>query len=73
LKKVEKEEKRRKDEDLFKVVDSTIDTRTYLNIIKISRRLNLKKIFGAISSGKEAKVYPAVTYDGGWVALKYTT
>ncbi len=34
LKKVEKEEKRRKDEDLFKVVDSTIDTRTYLNIRK---------------------------------------
>jgi Serine/threonine protein kinase involved in cell cycle control len=70
LKKVEKEEKRRKDEDLFKVVDSTIDTRTYLNIIKISRRLNLNKILGAISSGKEAKVYPAVTYDGSWVALK---
>ena len=65
-----KEEKRIKDEDLFKVVDSTIDTRTYLNIIQVSRRLKIESIYGAISSGKEAKVYPARTVDGNWIALK---
>jgi RIO kinase 1 len=70
LERKRKEEKRRKDEDLFKVVDSTIDPRTYLNIIQVSRRLKIKNVFGAISSGKEAKVYPAVTYDGQWIALK---
>ncbi len=65
-----KEEKRIKDEDLFKVVDSTIDAKTYLNIIQVSRRLKITSIYGAISSGKEAKVYPAKTYDGKWIALK---
>jgi len=70
LERKKKEEKRRKDEDLFKVVDSTLDTRTYYNLYQISRKFNLKKIFGAISSGKEAKVYPAVSEDGKWYALK---
>jgi len=65
-----KEEKRRKDEDLFKVVDSTLDTRTYYLLYQLSRKLNLKNIYGAISSGKEAKVYPAITENGKWYALK---
>ena len=65
-----KEEKRKKDEDLFKVVDSTLDSKTYYNLFQISRKLNIKKIYGSISSGKEAKVYPAVTEDGKWYALK---
>jgi len=65
-----KEEKRIKDEDLFKVVDSTIDSRTYLSLIQIARRLNIKEYYGAISSGKEAKVYPALTRDGKWYAVK---
>ncbi|BFH73578.1 serine protein kinase RIO [Sulfurisphaera javensis] len=65
-----KEEKRRKDEDLFKVVDSTLDTRTYYLLFQLSRRLKLKNIYGSISAGKEAKVYPAVTEDGKWYALK---
>lgn len=65
-----KEEKRRKDEDLFKVVDSTIDSRTYFNLIQIARRLNIEQYLGAISSGKEARVYPARTYDGKYYAIK---
>ena len=65
-----KEEKRIKDEDLFKVVDSTIDSRTYLSLIQVARKLNIKEYYGAISSGKEAKVYPAVTKDGTWYAVK---
>lgn len=65
-----KEEKRRKDEDLFKVVDSALDNRTYYILFQISRKLKIKNIYGSVSSGKEAKIYPAVTEDGIWYALK---
>ena len=65
-----KEEKRIKDEDLFKVVDSTIDSRTYLSLIQLARKLQIKEYYGAISSGKEAKIYPALTKDGTWYAVK---
>ncbi|WP_338603601.1 serine protein kinase RIO [Sulfolobus tengchongensis] len=65
-----KEEKRYKDEDLFKVVDSTLDSRTYLNLIQVARRLNIKEYLGAISSGKEAKIYPAKTLDDKYYAVK---
>ncbi|MEM4083109.1 MAG: serine protein kinase RIO, partial [Saccharolobus sp.] len=34
-----KDEKRQKDEDLFKNLDSTINAKTYLNLINIARRL----------------------------------
>ncbi|MFP3201322.1 MAG: serine protein kinase RIO [Sulfolobus sp.] len=70
IEKKRKEEKRIKDEDLFKVVDSTLDSRTYYVLFQISRRLNIKNYYGAISSGKEAKVYPALTKDGKWYAVK---
>ncbi|MBP1357304.1 MAG: serine protein kinase RIO [Sulfolobus sp.] len=65
-----KKEKKAKDEDLFKVVDSTIDTRTERNIYEVSRELHIEEVLGAISSGKEAKVYPARGEDGKWYALK---
>lgn len=65
-----KEEKRRKDEDLFKVVDSTLDSRTYYLLFQLNRKLHIKNIYGSISSGKEAKIYPAVTEEGKWYALK---
>ncbi|AOL17076.1 serine/threonine protein kinase [Sulfolobus sp. A20] len=65
-----KEEKKLKDEDLFKVVDSTIDSRTYFNLIQIARRLNIEAYFGAISSGKEARIYPAKTIEGKYYAIK---
>ncbi|MEM4767698.1 MAG: serine protein kinase RIO [Saccharolobus sp.] len=65
-----KDEKRQKDEDLFKTLDSTIDTKTYLNLINIARRLRIEEYLGAISSGKEAKVYPARTYEGKYYAVK---
>ncbi|MCY0859126.1 MAG: serine protein kinase RIO [Sulfolobaceae archaeon] len=65
-----KGEKRAKDEDLFKVVDSTIDARTNYNLYLVSRELHIEEILGAISSGKEAKVYPARGEDGKWYALK---
>ncbi|ACP37062.1 serine protein kinase RIO [Saccharolobus islandicus] len=70
LPKKTKDEKRRKDEDLFKVVDSTIDYRTYLNLIQIARRLNIEEYLGAISSGKEARIYPAKTFDNKYYAVK---
>jgi len=65
-----KAEKRLKDEDLIKVVDSTIDPRTENILFEISRKLNIDKIYGAISSGKEAKVYPAIDKEGKWYAIK---
>jgi RIO kinase 1 len=65
-----KEEKRRKDEDLFKVVDSAIDTATYNSLMLVSKKLNLEEIFGSISSGKEAKIYPAKDFKGKFYALK---
>lgn len=65
-----KEEKRRKDADLFKVIDSTIDSRTYLLLERIAAKLKIEYYLGAISSGKEAKVYPARTYDGSYYAVK---
>ncbi|ARM75143.1 serine protein kinase RIO [Acidianus manzaensis] len=68
--KKKKIEKRRKDADLFKVVDSTIDPRTYLLLQDIARKLRIDYYLGAISSGKEAKVYPAKTYDGNFYAVK---
>ncbi|AAY80327.1 serine protein kinase RIO [Sulfolobus acidocaldarius] len=65
-----KEEKRIKDADLFKVVDSTLDTRTYSDLYYISRKLNIKTIYGAVSAGKEAKIYPALTESEEWYAVK---
>ncbi|MEM0188642.1 MAG: serine protein kinase RIO [Saccharolobus sp.] len=65
-----KDEKRQKDEDLFKNLDSTINAKTYLNLINIARRLRIEEYLGAISSGKEAKVYPARTYEGKYYAVK---
>ncbi|EWG07598.1 MAG: non-specific serine/threonine protein kinase [Candidatus Aramenus sulfurataquae] len=70
MEKKRKEEKRRKDEDLFKVVDSTIDPRTYLVLEKIASKLKIDTYLGAISSGKEAKIYPAKTIDGKFYAVK---
>jgi len=63
-------EKRRKDEDLFKVVDSTLDPKTYVNLENIASRLDIETYLGSISSGKEAKIYPARTYDGKYYAVK---
>jgi len=37
-------EKRRKDEDLFKVVDSTLDPKTYVNLENIASRLDIERI-----------------------------
>lgn len=65
-----KEEKRLKDKDLFKVIDSTIDARTYVLLEQIASKLKIEYYLGAISSGKEAKVYPAKTYDGKYYAVK---
>ncbi len=65
-----KEEKRRKDEDLFKVVDSTLDSATFNDLMMVSRKLELEEIFGAISSGKEAKIYPARDRKGKFYAIK---
>lgn len=65
-----KVEKRRKDEDLFKVVDSTLSPRTYVLLEEIASKLNIDYYLGAISSGKEAKVYPAKTVDGKYYAVK---
>ncbi|BBL46665.1 serine protein kinase RIO [Metallosphaera sedula] len=65
-----REEKRERDEDLFKTIDSTLDSSTSLAVIQVMRKLNIESILGAIASGKEAKVYPAKTRDGKYIALK---
>ncbi|MEM4223704.1 MAG: RIO1 family regulatory kinase/ATPase, partial [Metallosphaera sp.] len=65
-----REEKRERDEDLFKTIDSTLDSSTSLAVIQVMRKLNIESILGAIASGKEAKVYPARTRDGKYIALK---
>ncbi|BCS92812.1 RIO-type serine/threonine-protein kinase Rio1 [Metallosphaera sp. J1] len=67
---VRREEKREKDEDVFKTVDSTLDSSTSLAVIQVMRKLSIESILGAIASGKEAKVYPAKTRDGNYIALK---
>ncbi|NON63251.1 MULTISPECIES: serine protein kinase RIO [Acidianus] len=70
-----KEEKRLKDKDLFKVVDSTIDAKTFLILQDLARKYEIEEYWGAVSSGKEARVYPAKTYNGNFYAVKiyYTT
>jgi RIO kinase 1 len=65
-----KVEKRIKDEDLIKVVDSTIDPKTEILLNKVSRKLKIIEILGAISAGKEAKVYPGRDLNNNWYAIK---
>lgn len=65
-----KEEEIKKDKDLIKVIEGVFDRRTELNTFFIMRELGVKKIFGPVSSGKEAKVFPAITNKGEWLAFK---
>jgi Serine/threonine protein kinase involved in cell cycle control len=67
---VKRSERRIKDRDDIKVVDSALDNRTAQAAIEVMRKLKLRKVFGSIASGKESRLYPAVDGEGKFYALK---
>ncbi|BBD72813.1 serine/threonine protein kinase [Sulfodiicoccus acidiphilus] len=67
---VKRSQRRRKDEDNVKVVDSALDSRTAQAILEIMRKLRLRRVLGSIASGKEARIYPAIDEAEKYYALK---
>ena len=59
-----------KDRDLFEVVDEVFDYSTVMTIIELYRRRILKRLSGAISAGKESKVYLGYDFSNNPVAVK---
>jgi RIO kinase 1 len=65
-----RKQKRRKDDDEFKVVEGVIDPPTLKTLYKILNRGTIRALHGAISTGKEANVYRGENTDGTPVAVK---
>ncbi|MFW9962338.1 MAG: serine protein kinase RIO [Candidatus Sifarchaeia archaeon] len=65
-----RKQKRRKDDDEFKVVEGVIDAPTLKILYKLLNRGTLSALHGAISTGKEANVYRGEDADGKSVAVK---
>lgn len=59
-----------KDEDLLETVEEVLDHLTMVSLYELVRRLRIKRVLGAISSGKEARIFPAITATGEYYALK---
>ncbi len=62
--------RRIKDKDLYETVEEVFDTETLLALYEIMRRGIVSKVYGVISSGKEARIYWAKDRKGGDLALK---
>ena len=65
-----RKQKRRKDDDEFKVVEGVIDPPTLKTLYKLLNQGVIRALHGAISTGKEANVYRGEDADGKPVAVK---
>jgi RIO kinase 1 len=65
-----RKQKRRKDDDEFKVVEGVIDPPTLKTLYKLLNQGTIHALHGAISTGKEANVYRGEAADGKPVAVK---
>ena len=65
-----RKQKRRKDDDEFKVVEGVIDPPTLKTLYKLLNQGTIRALHGAISTGKEANVYRGEDSDGKPVAVK---
>lgn len=59
-----------KDSELLETVEEVLDHFTMEILYDLVRELKIRKVLGAISSGKEARVFPAVTYKDDYYAIK---
>ena len=59
-----------KDKELLETVEEVLDHFTMQILYDLIRELKIKKFLGAISSGKEARVFPAITANGEYYAVK---
>jgi len=59
-----------KDQDLLETVEEVFDTQTVMTIYEIMRKGYMSKLYGVISTGKEARVYWAKNRKGEDVAVK---
>ncbi|MEM0021224.1 MAG: serine protein kinase RIO [Fervidicoccaceae archaeon] len=64
------EEKREKDYDLLKTVEEVFDSFTIRSLYELARKVNIRKITGVISSGKEARIYRGIDREGQELAIK---
>ena len=62
--------RRIKDKDLYETVEEVFDSETLLALYEVMRRGVVSKVYGVISSGKEARVYWAKNRKGEDLALK---
>jgi len=65
-----RKQKRRRDDDEFKVVEGVIDPPTLKTLYKLLNQGIISALHGAISTGKEANVYRGEDSDGKSVAVK---
>lgn len=67
---IERRKMRRKDIDDFKVVEGVIDPPTLKLLYKLLNKGIISRLFGAISTGKEANVYRGEDQNGNPIAVK---
>ncbi|MDM7274886.1 MAG: serine protein kinase RIO [Thermoprotei archaeon] len=70
LKRFREESERVKDADMFKIVEEVFDSITMGFIYRLESRKVLRELKGAISSGKESRVYWAKGWKGEDLAVK---
>ena len=66
----EKEEKRRKDEDLLKTVEEVFNTFTLQALYKLINKKVIDVLYGVVDTGKESRVYWAKSPRGEDLAVK---
>ncbi|AKG39046.1 hypothetical protein MA03_07060 [Infirmifilum uzonense] len=59
-----------KDSELRKVLEDVFDYRTIMAVYRLMNKGVLSKLYGVVSTGKEARVYRGVTPEGDDVAVK---
>lgn len=62
--------RRIKDKDLYETVEEVFDSTTVLALYSIMRRGVIRRIYGVVSAGKEARVYWAKDKQGNDLAVK---
>lgn len=66
----EKDEKRRKDEDLLKTVEEVFDTFTLQALYRLINKKVIDVLYGVVDAGKESRVYWAKSPQGEDLAVK---
>ena len=61
---------REKDKSDRATIEQVLDNRTRLILVKLINDHHIEKVFGCISTGKEANVYHAITSEGEDRAIK---